>query len=69
MSGIDFAGSDFSPGLLCELVLKDEFRLHSLCITWGGKRIFWGDTKIFRKKLGGLGNFQLIYRGGCQISP
>ena len=25
MSGIDFAGSDLSPGLLCELVLKDEF--------------------------------------------
>ena len=25
MSGIDFAMSDFSPGLLCELVLKDEF--------------------------------------------
>ena len=25
MSGIDFARSDLSPGLLCELVLKDEF--------------------------------------------
>ena len=25
MSGIDFARSDSSPGLLCELVLKDEF--------------------------------------------
>ena len=25
MSGIDFAGSDISPGLNCELVLKDEF--------------------------------------------
>ena len=25
MSGIDFARSDFCPGLLCELVLKDEF--------------------------------------------
>ena len=25
MSGIDFARSDLPPGLLCELVLKDEF--------------------------------------------
>ena len=25
MSGIDFARSDLSSGLLCELVLKDEF--------------------------------------------
>ena len=25
MSGIDFARSDLSPGLLCELVLNDEF--------------------------------------------
>ena len=25
MLGIDFARSDLSPGLLCELVLKDEF--------------------------------------------
>ena len=25
MSGIDFARSDFSPALLCEPVLKDEF--------------------------------------------
>ena len=25
MSGIDFAMSDSSPGLLCELVFKDEF--------------------------------------------
>ena len=25
MSGIDFARSDLSPGLLCEFVLKDEF--------------------------------------------
>ena len=25
MSGIDFARSDLSPDLLCELVLKDEF--------------------------------------------
>ena len=25
MSGIDFARSDLSPGLLCELVLKDQF--------------------------------------------
>ena len=25
MSGIDFARSDLSPGLLCEVVLKDEF--------------------------------------------
>ena len=25
MSGIDFARTDLSPGLLCELVLKDEF--------------------------------------------
>ena len=25
MSGIDFARSDSSPGLLCELVWKDEF--------------------------------------------
>ena len=25
MSGIDFARSDSSPVLLCELVLKDEF--------------------------------------------
>ena len=25
MSGIDFARSDLSLGLLCELVLKDEF--------------------------------------------
>ena len=25
MSGIDFAGSDLSPGLLCEFVLKNEF--------------------------------------------
>ena len=25
MSGTDFARSDLSPGLLCELVLKDEF--------------------------------------------
>ena len=25
MSGIDFARSDLFPGLLCELVLKDEF--------------------------------------------
>ena len=25
MSGIDFAMFDSSPGLLCELVLKDEF--------------------------------------------
>ena len=25
MSGIDFAKSDLSPGLLCEFVLKDEF--------------------------------------------
>ena len=25
MSGIDFARSDFSSGLLCEFVLKDKF--------------------------------------------
>ena len=25
MSGIDFARSDLSPGLFCELMLKDEF--------------------------------------------
>ena len=25
MSGIDFAGSDLSPGWLCEVVLKDEY--------------------------------------------
>ena len=28
----------------------------------GGGRGFFGDTKIFRTKLGGIGNFQLIYR-------
>ena len=28
MSSIDFARSDLSPGLLCELVLKDEFTFH-----------------------------------------
>ena len=27
MSGIDFARSDLSPGLLCELVLKDKFTI------------------------------------------
>ena len=27
-SGIDFARSDLSPGLLCELVLKDELTFH-----------------------------------------
>ena len=27
MLDIDFARSDLSPGLLCELVLKDEFTL------------------------------------------
>ena len=32
MSGIYFARSDLSPGLLCELVLKDEFtfQIHTL---------------------------------------
>ena len=40
-----------------------DLRLHSLCITWGGGRVFGRDTKIFRTNWGGVGNFQLIYRG------
>ena len=45
MSGIDFARSDLSPGLLCELVLKDEFTfqipaLEIFPITRGGALLY-----------------------------
>ena len=43
MSGIDFARSDLSPGLLCELVLKDEFTVQIPAL------------EIFPKTLGGGG--------------
>ena len=35
----------------------------------GGEEDFWGGYKNFQDEIGGIGNFQLIYRGGCQISP
>ena len=48
MSGIDFARSDSSPGLLCELVLKDEltFQIPAL--------------EIFPKTRGGGGHSCII---------
>ena len=47
MSGIDFARSDLSPGLLCELVLKDEFTFQIPAL------------EIFPKTRGG-GHFYII---------
>ena len=52
MSGIDFARSDLSPGLLCELVLKDEvtFQVNALEIfpkTGGG-----GGAPIYNRGYG-----------------
>ena len=51
MSGIDFARSDLSPGLLCELVLKDEFTFQIPAL------------EIFPKTLGGGGGALLYNRG------
>ena len=50
MSGIDFAWSDLSPGLLCELVLKDEFTFQIPAL------------EIFPKTRGGGG--ALLYNRG-----
>ena len=46
MSGIDFARSDLSSGLLCELVLKNEFTFQIPAL------------EIFPKTRGGGGTFQ-----------
>ena len=48
MSGIDFARSDLSPGLLCELVLKDEFTFQIPAL------------EIFPKTRGGGGHSYII---------
>ena len=54
MSGIDFVRSDLSPGLLCELVLKDEFTFQIPAL------------EIFPKTGGGGGGALLYNRGyGC----
>ena len=51
MSGIDVARSDSSPGLLCELVLKDEFTFQIPAL------------EIFPKTRGGALLYNLGY--GC----
>ena len=48
MSGIEFARSDLSPGLLCELVLKDEFTFQIPAL------------EIFPKTRGGGGHSYII---------
>ena len=48
MSSIDFATSDSSPGLLCELVLKDEFTFEIPAL------------EIFPKNSGGGGHSYII---------
>ena len=48
MSGIDFSRSDLSPGLLCELVLKDEFTFQIPAL------------EIFPKSRGGGGHSYII---------
>ena len=47
----------------------DSIRLHSLSITWGGgEEDFLGGYKNFQDEIGGIGNFQLIYRGNVKFS-
>ena len=53
MSGIDFARFDLPPGLLCELVLKDEFTFQILTL------------EIFPKTRGGEGALLYNQRYGC----
>ena len=49
MSGIDFARSDFSPGLLCELMLKDEFNFKYLLLKYSTKP---GGTLLYNRGCG-----------------
>ena len=46
MWGIDFARSDLSPGLLCELVLKDEFTFQIPALEVFPKTRGWGHSYI-----------------------
>ena len=57
MSGIDFAGSDLSPGLLCELVLKDKFTFQIPAL------------EIFLKTRGGGGALLYNQGRGCASNP